>query len=316
MHESKESHENSPKTHEKHTKGLNTLTLFEGLDPETARIYSLVLTSRHIPHVLERERDGAFSILVNESVAKQAFKEIRLYNRENLDFSHEKGHKPRQFRKIKSSLLSVVFVACVMSLTFRYEVRDILLEVGAADSSRIVQGEIWRTVTALFLHADPSHFFSNVFMAGLFFTILFEETGVGMGWFLVIIGGAAGNYLNALMYGYGHVSIGLSTSIFSSIGTYCSIRAMEYGFSGLREGFKVLLSGLALLGILGTGQGRVDILAHFYGFFCGLFLGGLVVLFRRMVPWNLSQKDIFFAALTIFMVSVSWVLAITKSWVP
>ncbi len=316
MHESKESHENSPKTHEKHTKGLNTLTLFEGLDPETARIYSLVLTSRHIPHVLERERDGAFSILVNESVAKQAFKEIRLYNRENLDFSHEKGHKPREFRKIKSSLLSVVLVACVMSLTFRYEVRDILLEVGSADSSRIVQGEIWRTVTALFLHADPSHFFSNVFMAGLFFTILFEETGVGMGWFLVIIGGAAGNYLNALMYVYGHVSIGLSTSIFSSIGTYCSIRAMEYGFSGLREGFKVLLSGLALLGILGIGQGRVDISAHFYGFFGGLVLGGLVVLFRRMVPWNLSQKDIFFAALTIFMVSVSWVLAITKGWAP
>ena len=316
MHESKEPHENSPKTHEKHTKGPNTLTLFEGLDPETARIYSLVLTSRHVPHLLEKEREGTFSILVNESVAKRAKEEIRLYNRENLDFFQEKAHQPREFRNIKPSLLSVVFVACVMSLTFRFEVRDILLEVGAADSSRIVQGEIWRTVTALFLHADPSHFFSNVFMAGLFFTILFEETGVGLGWFLVIIGGAAGNYLNALMYGYGHVSIGLSTSIFSSIGTYCSIRAMEHGFSGLREGFKVLLSGLALLGILGTGQGRVDILAHFYGFLWGLFLGGLVVLFRRIMPWNLSQKDIFFAALTIFMVSVSWVLAITKSWVP
>ena len=316
MHESKEPHENSHKTHEKHSKGLNTLNLFEGLDPETARLYSLVLTSRHIPHLLEKEVDGTFSILVNESVAKQALKEIELYHRENLDFSHEKGHRPIEFRNIKSSLLSVVLVASVMSLTFRYEVRDLLLEVGAADSSRIIQGEIWRTVTALFLHADPSHFFSNVFMACLFFVILFEETGVGVGWFLTIVGGAVGNYLNALMYGYGHVSIGLSTSIFSSIGTYWSIRAMEYGFPGLGEGFKVLLSGLALLGILGTGQGRVDISAHFYGFLCGLLLGGLVVLFRHIIHWNFPKKDILFAAITIFMVSVSWAVALTEGRAP
>ncbi len=316
MHESKEPLENSPHSHEKHSKGLDTLTLFEGLDPETARLYSLVLTSRHIPHLLEKQRDGTFSILVDQSETKRAMKEIELYNRENRDFSHEKDHQSREFKNIKPSLLSVVFMACFLSLTFRYEVRDFLLEVGAADSSRIIQGEIWRTVTALFLHSDPSHFFSNVFMGGLFFVILFEETGVGMGWFLVIIGGAAGNYLNAMMYGYGHVSIGLSTSIFSSIGTYCSIRAMEHGFSGLGEGVKVLLSGLALLGILGTGQGRVDILAHFYGFLCGLLLGGLVVLFRHLIPWNLFKKDILFAALTVILVSASWVLAITKGGMP
>ncbi len=293
--------------------GSGPVILFDCLDQEKGRLYSLVLTSRHIPHALRPCTDNTVSLLVQPENGREALREIALYNQENRDFFPARKPALRHFRHLRASVTSIVLVASVMSAMFRYDVREILLSAGAADSSKIIHGEVWRTVTSLFLHADPAHFLSNIVMGGVFFVILFEETGVGLGWFLVLAGGAAGNYLNALMYGYGHVSIGLSTAVFSSIGTYCAIRAFGSGFRGVKEGFEVFLSGLALLGLLGTGSGRVDISAHMYGFICGLAAGCVTWLLKRFAPVRAPGKGLFFGALSIALAAGSWILALLHS---
>ncbi len=284
------------------------VTLFSG-DTDDVNLLSLVLTSRAIPHSITYFSKHQAEILVESSYSSFAQREIELFNEENKGFFKDSTKKHWHFRYLKASLLSIVLVSCLMSLTFRYELSQRLLDIGAADSYKILHGQFWRTVTCLFLHADPSHFLSNMVMAALFFSILFEETGIGAGWFAVLAGGAVGNFLNALMYKYDHVSIGLSTAIFSSIGTYCSLKAMTYGFSGARDGFKVLLSGLALLGLLGTGEGRVDISAHFFGFLCGLGIGVLFWIMRKMCGVCLKRLDPLFALAAILMVVASWTLA-------
>ena len=282
--------------------------LFSG-DIEDVNLISLVLTSREVPHSITYLSGHQAEILVESSYARLAKREMELFYEENRDFFKESRKKHRPFRHLKASLVSVTVVTCLMSLTFRYEFRQRLLDIGAADSYKILHGQFWRTVTCLFIHADPSHFLSNMVMAALFFSILFEETGIGAGWFAVLTGGAAGNFLNALMYEYDHVSIGLSTAIFSSIGTYCSIRAMTYGFSGAKDGFKVLLSGLALLGLLGTGEGRIDLSAHFFGFLCGLAIGVLFWVIRKMCGACLKGLDPLFALASVLMAATSWALA-------
>lgn len=252
--------------------------------PEKARLFSLVLTARGIPHELKDNREstnqGRYVLWVKEDLLDIAEKEIELFIKENIHYFQQisPGQPPKPFIYLKKSLLTLVFFACLMSITFRYEVRDYLLKNFSADTEKILNGEPWRCFTALFLHSDPAHFFSNMFMAAVFFSVLFEETGVLIGWITVLLSGAIGNYLNALTFQYDHVSIGLSTSIFAAIGAYCSIKIWRQRINGVREAFKVFLSGLALLGLLGTGEGNIDILAHFWGFISGLLSGLLFVL--------------------------------------
>jgi len=281
--------------------------ILDQLDKEKARIYSLVLTARNIPHLIEvSSHKTLFKVKVEKDFEQIALNEIRLYCQENYTCLSKAPRKPTRFKNLKGSVISILILACVASVTFRSEVRDLLMNRWAADSSRIIEGETYRTVTSLFLHADPAHFFSNLFMAGLFFTILFEETGIGAGWFLIFCGAAAGNYLNALMFGYGHVSIGLSTAIFSCIGAYSALRAVVYKAEGAKDAFKVVLSGLALLGLLGTGEGRVDISAHFYGFVSGFTLGVVAGFLSRFVPvWDRFMNFVLgVAAVTVVLLSM------------
>ncbi len=259
----------------------NYIIFLKSDDTEKIRLFSLVLTARGIPHLLKLKDDHlqiVSSILVEEHFFDKARDEIELFCKENRQFlSKEKAKKgkPRQFLYLKKSLVSILVLISFMSVTFRYEVRDFLLKNFSADAEKILDGELWRVLSALFLHSDPSHFFSNAFMAALFFIILFEETGLIKGWLIVFFSGGLGNYLTALVYRKDHISIGLSTAIFGAIGAFCVIKIIKEHFKGAKEGFKVFLSGLALLGMLGTGPGNTDILAHFFGFFSGIFIGAL-----------------------------------------
>ena len=283
--------------------------IFDHLDGEKARLYSLILTARNIPHSLEVSSSGTVRLKVEKDYVQDALEEIHLYHEENRDFFEKVNNSPSKFHNLKGSLITILIMACVMSLTFRYEVREFLMERWAADSSKILEGETYRVITSLFLHADPAHFFINIFMAALFFTILFEETGVGTGWFLVLIGAGAGNYLNAMMYKYDHVSIGLSTAIFSSIGTYTALRAVANGARGAKDGFKVILSGLALLGFLGAGEGRIDVSAHFYGFVSGLIIGVVFGLFSMVLPLKTRSADLVLGAVSVAIIILSMINA-------
>ena len=45
-------------------------------------------------------------------------------------------------------------------------------EGGSADSTRILAGELWRSVTALCLHADVGHVASNALFGALFLVVI------------------------------------------------------------------------------------------------------------------------------------------------
>ena len=74
-------------------------------------------------------------------------------------------------------------------------------ERGSADAQRMPQGEFWRTVTALTLHADIAHALSNSIAAALFLSAVFSIMGGGFGGALVLLAGAGGNLANAFLHG-------------------------------------------------------------------------------------------------------------------
>ena len=156
-------------------------------------------------------------------------------------------------------------------------------ELGSADADRILLGELWRTVTALSLHANLAHVLSNAIGIAIFLGALSSILGLGLASALVLLAGAGGNLVNALIHGSAHVSIGASTSVFGAVGMLGGLGLARRGRRKVpkRRAWVPVAAALALLAMLGTGGERVDILAHLFGFLFGGILG---VLFAFITP--------------------------------
>ena len=162
-----------------------------------------------------------------------------------------------------------------------------LVEAGRFDAERIREnGEWWRLLTPLFLHADAGHLWGNLF-GGLFFGyFLARRIGVGWTYGAALLFGVLGNALNLLTFWSGsHLSIGASTAVFGLLGALPGLRlvdlqreqgerpvsALEKRRAAWQRG-GVLAAGLVLLAWLGAGGERTDVLAHLYGFLAGFMV--------------------------------------------
>ena len=150
--------------------------------------------------------------------------------------------------------------------------------------------EFWRAVTALTMHADDAHLFSNLGFGLLFLVPLCRRAGLGLGLALTVLAGICGNACNSLLKDAHIISIGFSTALFGAIGALCALTGADIyrhlqrfahmhtkaenrllAFAGRL--FAPLAAGLALLGILGGGgEARTDYSAHICGFCCGVIL--------------------------------------------
>lgn len=192
--------------------------------------------------------------------------------------------------------------------------------------------EWWRAITALTLHADESHLFSNVGFGLIFLGVLCRRAGLGLGLALAVVAGVAGNACNALTREAHVTSIGFSTALFGALGSLCSLagadivrhlrrhaeektRAADIAGQLLRRVSFPLAAGLALLGILGGGgEARTDYPAHIWGFCCGLALCPMLLplekklfsLPERRQAW--TQTGIFALVLAFF--ACAWLYAL------
>jgi len=150
-------------------------------------------------------------------------------------------------------------------------------ERGAADAARILAGEVWRTVTALTLHADLPHAVGNALAGTIFLGAVCGALGRGVGLALVVLAGAAGNGANALLHGAHHVSVGASTAVFAAVGVLGGlgvVRRRREGVAG-RRAWLPFAAAFALLAVLGMSP-ETDLLAHALGFVAGVLAGAAV----------------------------------------
>ncbi len=233
--------------------------------------WSLVLTARGISHKVVHGPDGA-RILVPSDLQNIAEEEIRLYEEENLSECEDrhaelslkpKGHEP--------SIWAIIVLTAVLGLALRAEWMPRLMALGKGSAIDIQNGEWWRIITSLTLHADPSHLLGNMVAGGLVILWLTEIVGPGPAWLLALWSGISGNALNALFKDLPFVSVGASTAVFGAIGVITGTQLI------LRRGAKAILvsvgAGLALLAMLGSGGENTDLGAHFWGFVSGIILG-------------------------------------------
>lgn len=301
------------------------------LDHRGARLWSLVLSSRHVPHRMRQMRQadgGGFTVQVKEWFADRATEEIRLYLEENRpdgvlvlpDLRPVSGLEPTI-----GAMAALVVFFWLYSRTYPafglYP--ELWLKAGSAEAARILSGEWWRIFTALTLHADGAHVMGNALIGGVFVWLASRRLGAGLAWLLTVLGGGVGNFLNAMALAAPHNSIGFSTASFAAAGILAGIAPFgvaggvhglgqgnlwQRGYRFLRSALIPVAAGLGLLAMLGAGE-ETDLGAHLFGFLSGLALGSVTggLATRLGLPGRRVDAVCFVAA--VLLPVVSWWVA-------
>ena len=141
-------------------------------------------------------------------------------------------------------------------------------------------GEWWRLITCLFLHANTYHLMNNMIM--LFAVGAFVEEALKPLKFLILyfgcgIGASLASYFYAGL-DTGMVSVGASGAIFGILGTLIYIVLRHKGHYA-RLSWKDMLLLLALSIYYGFASGGIDNAAHLGGLVIGFLLG--ILLYRK-----------------------------------
>jgi len=248
-----------------------------GMDERSARQLSLVLDSRSVPCLLEARDDG-LHLLVPPEQYERALSELRCYVRENAHWPPPPPQPRPLFENTLATLSVLVLLATFhnltqIGLTLPGLSQPDWVELGNAQAAKILDGQWWRLVTALTLHADWAHLSSNLAIGGIFVIFLCRELGSGLAWSLLLSAGVLGNLVNAFVQEPGHSSIGASTAVFGAVGILASLSLVRYHHQLQRRWPLPVAAALALLAILGTEGKNTDLGAHLFGFVYGSFLG-------------------------------------------
>jgi membrane associated rhomboid family serine protease len=255
-------------------------------------------------------RDGAIGLSVAPPDAVRARQQLAAYAQEN-----RRRRSPPALRALMEGADGVLAYCAVLLFLHGASSRQAFsqdwLSAGAAQAGLIVEGEWWRTLTALGLHADLGHLASNLAFGSLLGLLLAQLLGAGLAWLAILLAGALGNALNALLHPAAHTAIGASTAVFAALGILAALtwshRAPLWRY-GLRR-WLPLAAGVMLLAYMGMGGERTDIGGHFAGFATGAASGvGLAYAGQRVPQGTGAQWAFGSAALALF--TLAWLLAL------
>ena len=258
-------------------------------DPRLAEEWELVLLAQGLSPSL-RQTSAGLVLSVPEAEHARALAGLAAYDQEN---PHRLAERVETMET--GSLVPGVAIGLVLLLFYSITVQWLpalsWFARGSADAQRILHGELWRTVTALTLHADIAHVLSNAVAVAIFLSAVSSIVGAGFGSALVLAAGAGGNIANALLYGSSHISVGASTAVFGAVGLLAGLGVTRRRRGALSRwrAWLPLAAALALLGLLGSNGQRVDIWAHLFGLLVGAGLGLLVGAIALRAPGILIQ---------------------------
>lgn len=254
-----------------------------GLTEKLAREWSLVLTSRGVPHRIRRGPLGKLRLQVPPARRQEALAELAAYLAENppQDFAADHAPDRDSLAGLPGVLWSLGIVTALMTMTgaggtigaFGLDWQD----RGLGDTGLMQAGQWWRAVTALTLHADVAHLMGNVCLGGVFLLLLAGEMGLGAAWFLTLLSGVLGNLAKVWLQGPGYLFLGGSTAVFGALGVLAGVRLKRSRPGAPWRRAMPFAAGLMLLAMLGAGEGdetkKIDLVGHVMGFMSGGLLG-------------------------------------------
>jgi rhomboid protease GluP len=236
--------------------------------------------------------DGWWLLLVDEMDLPRCAEELEAYHRENLSRPRRRIKKVPVLSSGRVGLLAYAAVVLAVAVlangwAFGFD----WFEAGAMQAAKVVDGEWWRTVTALTLHGDAGHLTANLVFGTVFGLLAAQALGSGVAWCGILAAGALGNALNAVIQQPGHSSIGASTAVFAALAIVVAHSMRYWGLlaGGALRRWSPLVGGVLLLAYTGTGGERTDVAAHLTGFIAGLAIGWIG---SRLPPEQLRRMRV------------------------
>ena len=173
----------------------------------------------------------------------------------------------------------------------------------------------WRSVvTALTLHADVGHLVANIAFGTVFGYLAGQMLGPGLAWASILATGAIGNLLDAMLMPATHHTIGASTAVFATLGLLAASSWRQRSTFAVRWSHRwaPLIAAVALLGLIGAGGERTDVLAHLCGLLAGTIFG-VVYGSSSVSSLGGAVLQLLCGAAALGTIVCAWVFALTRA---
>jgi rhomboid protease GluP len=270
-----------------------------------ANEWALVLTAAGIPNAVEPDGES-WTVLAADEDAARAHAALAAYDEERPGEARPAPAMVEPYPWMSGVALALLLL-WLFSMTGPAGSGSPSLRQGAAVAGRIMAGELWRTVTALTLHADVLHVTGNALAVAVLLPPIAQRFGAGAALLLLLLAGAFGNVLAAAVHDARHVAVGASTAAFGAVGILVALRLVPDGASTPGQRWTVPVAGVLLLVTLGAAPGS-DLTAHAFGLVAGVVVGAIAGVTRRGRPARAIQWIL--GALAAIVVAVCWRLAL------
>jgi len=280
-------------------------------DTAAADQHALVLVAAGIDCQIVAD-DGPAAIRVEAANAARALAELAAYSADNRRLVPV----PLNLRPPRAGFAGALVYSCVLLFVYGASEREIFfrdwLAAGDADAGLIAAGEWWRALTALTLHGDYAHLFSNLIAGAFLGIVLSQILGSGLAWLLILLAGGLGNGLSALFQPAGHMAIGASTAVFGALGVLVVLMT-RYQRSLWRRGLRrwaPVAAGIMLLAFVGIEGERIDIGGHIAGFAAGCLIGAVLLAVGEPSTRQEGIVQIACGAAALILLAGAWLIAL------
>lgn len=208
-------------------------------------------------------------------------------NPEQFDETEEpqqpsKGEKVKEYFK-KAPYVSLTLIILNLILCFCCIVNPVLFYgKGCVSLSYVAEGDIYRLLTAVFLHGSLDHYFSNMLLLYFLGDMLERKVGWGRFLFIYLASGILGNVFSCFheyITGTYYVSYGASGAVFGMIGMlfYLVIRRDER----IKVSMPAMVFMVAYCIYSSFVGEQINVAAHLGGLLAGMLLMFLFYLRRK-----------------------------------
>jgi rhomboid protease GluP len=274
--------------------------------------YSLVFEAQAIDHEMTQSED-LWVLSVDPAVRHRAYEELTRYSAErSAPRSITRFSEP--FKGAAAGAAAYTSILLLAAYAAGRQLFDVdWFSVGALDAG-LGRTQWWRALTALTLHVDPAHLFSNLFSGILVGAAVSRLLGPGVAWAAVLAAAACANYFEMWIAPASHRAIGASTAVFAALGLLTGLAWSERLKSTERQWYRwaPLIAGVCLLTLFGAGSEHVDVLGHLLGFVFGTLGGWLCV--QAGMPGNRNRRpQIILGLAAVSSICLAWFLALHQA---
>lgn len=278
--------------------------------PRKAHEAGLAVLAAGHPYRVDRKR-GNYVLVVSEERSDLLRREVRIAEIRNRFWPPPSLDLPnKSISKIPTA--TAVFLLCLTFL-FQQEIR-LLTDLGMNSSQEVAEGQWWRLVTAITLHADIGHLAGNLLGFVVFAHLCCRYMGNGLAWLMILFSATLANLTNVCMHwGEVYQSLGASTAVFAALGLLTGFPIGSYFRSRepvlSRDWLIPFVGGCFLFAWMGGGEYPTDVGGHLWSFFYGLILAVLIA--STSVYTKLSHRHQSAGLFAVgLVVSVCWILAL------